>query len=305
MQQYSEDYALGERHGGNCRSWLGGNAGPVWPRNNIFLGLPVTAIAIAYVKSGFAIAADGRRRWADQTSVDEDAKQQESETQQKIFPAKFKGRDIAFALTGLVSSADKTFDLIKETRAAADSLERSNTLNLYDYVEAFSASIRTALNGARQDGRIDFGDNSFCSDPEERNTVARIFFIGYFRKDEPSLAVVKLSHNGQVIGEPSKLFQSPPENPVLSGSSIAELMYGRNDQRFAKYARPLSRDSSMEQAKDYARNFIEACSDPLAREIDRACDGIGGRIHMATITKQEGFRWVPGFEPSGRLDFPL
>jgi len=47
-----------------------------------------------------------------------------------------------------------------------------------------------------------------------------------------------------------------------------------------------------------ARQFITRCGGPEGRAIDpEIAATIGGRIHMATITPANGFRWIPGFEP--------
>ena len=79
----------------------------------------MTAIAMVYVVPGFVIAADGRRRWADRRSIDKSMKSQEVDNQQKIFRARFKGRNIAYALTGLAFNHDRTFDLFEETISIA------------------------------------------------------------------------------------------------------------------------------------------------------------------------------------------
>ena len=258
----------------------------------------MTAIAMVYVVPAFVIAADGRRRWADQRSIDESMKSQEVDNQQKIFSARFKGRDIAYALTGLAFNHDRTFDLFEETRKTATTLENAKLANLYEYVGAFGDSIANAYAAARQDGRFgQFGINSFYSDPQQQNVLATIFMAGYFRKNDPSLGMLIISHQDQVVLAPKPIFQTPPRNPILSGSAIAELMYGKRDPRFAKYFRPISRTGTLEEAEEYARNYIEACSDPTAAEIDPECNGIGGHIHMATLTKQDGFNWIPGFGP--------
>ena len=258
----------------------------------------MTAIAMVYVGPGFVVAADGRRRWADQRSVDESMKLQETENQQKIFEAQFKGRDIAYALTGLAFNQDKTFDLFEESRKTAALLQNATLQNINEYVRAFGNSIANAYAAARRDGRFDhFGINSFCRDPLQQNSLATIFMAGYFRKHDPSLVMITISHKDQIVVQPELLVQTPPQNPLLSGSAIAELMYGKRDPRFARYFRNLSRDGTLKDAEEYARNYIEACSDPIAADIDPACGGIGGHIHMATVTKQEGFNWIPGFEP--------
>jgi hypothetical protein len=153
--------------------------------------------------------------------------------------------------------------------------------------------LRDAYNEARSDGRIErFGDNPLCPDPSERSTVARIFFAGYFRKKQPSLAIVKLAHEDQLVVEPTKIFQSPPQQNIFSGSSIAELMYEHKDPRFSRFLVDADRNSSLQQAEACARGFIEACCDPVSREIDPQCNGIGGHVHIAKITPSNGFEWI-------------
>jgi hypothetical protein len=120
---------------------FGGNAGPIWPPESSLLagllGNDVTAIAVLYTVSGFVIAADGRGRWDDESTVDEVTRKQESDSEQKIFRATFKEREIGFALTGVVYNKGKTFNLIEEARRIADSLADSKVNSLYDYIDDF------------------------------------------------------------------------------------------------------------------------------------------------------------------------
>jgi hypothetical protein len=84
-------------------------------------------------------------------------------------------------------------------------------------------------------------------------------------------------------------------------------MYGDDGRRvlpgspFANFVKDLGPNPSLKDAEQYVRGYIEACSSPLALELDEAiCKGIGGHIHVATITPSDGFRWVVPPLPRGR-----
>jgi hypothetical protein len=49
----------------------------------------------------------------------------------------------------------------------------------------------------------------------------------------------------------------------------------------------------LKDAIEAARNFIGACSDPVAQEIEGETNQrIGGELQLATITPTDGFQWV-------------
>jgi capsular polysaccharide biosynthesis protein len=65
------------------------------------------------------------------------------------------------------------------------------------------------------------------------------------------------------------------------------------DSRFDRFAHKLGKTPLLEDARQFAQGYIEACSSPVGLEVDEPlCKGIGGHIHIATITTPEGFRWV-------------
>ena len=50
---------------------------------------------------------------------------------------------------------------------------------------------------------------------------------------------------------------------------------------------------TLSEVADIARKYILACSDPASMKLDnKHCAGIGGHIHMAKITPEEGFEWI-------------
>ena len=72
------------------------------------------------------------------------------------------------------------------------------------------------------------------------------------------------------------------------------------DVRFEKYKTPLGHNQFgdlLSHAIDHASAFLTAASGPEAMELDPTrTKTIGGHIHIAVITLNEGMRWVPGFK---------
>ena len=86
----------------------------------------------------------------------------------------------------------------------------------------------------------------------------------------------------------------------LYGSEIVRrAMYGPPPVRnspFAEYIQNPLTIRSLDDAERYIRGYIEACSSPLALQMDAKCSRIGGHIHTAEITPSGGFRWrIPLF----------
>jgi hypothetical protein len=84
---------------------------------------------------------------------------------------------------------------------------------------------------------------------------------------------------------------------LLHGSAeIGRLLYATADARFAQYRQSCA-ELTLATAANMAVNYIRACGDPVSQKIDAGvCLGIGGQIHIATVTPN-GFSWFPGFEP--------
>ncbi len=52
-------------------------------------------------------------------------------------------------------------------------------------------------------------------------------------------------------------------------------------------------DTTIEEAAAIAKTHILACCDPAAIEYDKTfCAGIGGQIHIAKVTRSDGFQWI-------------
>jgi hypothetical protein len=83
---------------------------------------------------------------------------------------------------------------------------------------------------------------------------------------------------------------------------VSRRLFDPNDETFKAYRRPIAQDrpTTLSEAVEIAKQYILACSSPLAMELNpQICKTIGGRILIATITYQGGFKWLEGHAPSG------
>jgi hypothetical protein len=274
----------------------------MWPGgHNRFSPLDMTAISLNYTDMGFALAADGFSRWGDQATLTDEIRKHEKNDERKIFKTTYGGADIGYAITGSVFNQDKTFSLIAETSKTMKSLSYRRFGSVEQFIELVAARLKDRITAAKNRGILTpFEDNPNCDDPIEKATFARLFLAGYFKSIKPFLAVVRMFHKDQRLADPEQSIEIPPKTNIYSGSrEIAAIIFEHRDPRFAKYyLESLTLKSPIEEAVACARTYVEACSDSLASEIDPICKGIGGKIHIATITPTEGFQWVPGFEHS-------
>ncbi len=253
----------------------------------------MTAISVAYVKAGFAVVADGRCRWSSEGETDNDILKGESDAEQKIFAGSYKGQPFAYTLTGAVFDKTKTFSLIDEMKDAGRAHCAKPFINLGASMEGIANHLKNALMAARADGRIqEFPDMDVISP----GVIATVFLVGYFRKGKPpSLVTIRLTHRNQLLSVPEIEIQSPPARLLRAGSLvILDLIDNRSDDRFSEFYRPQLRlESALEDAISWGRAYVDACCSEAAREVDpKVCDGIGGHVHIATVTQYNGFQWV-------------
>jgi hypothetical protein len=113
---------------------------------------------------------------------------------------------------------------------------------------------------------------------------------------------VRFGHKNQIVCG-AEFFREElyPGAPIGLGSELMrKVFFDTKDERFAAYRtqKQMGGSLGLDDAVQVAANFIRACSDPAALEVDPyTCAAIGGHIHIATITPRNGFRWVYGFEP--------
>ena len=138
---------------------------------------------------------------------------------------------------------------------------------------------------------------------ERGSSIAAILIDGYY-KGAPSRVQARFFHENQELCEPEIV----PEAPILDrydvhgSDKILNVFGDSEDPRLSKYGKRRGRViSSIENAIRFAHGYITACTSPEGLLIDSECPGIGGHIHVAIITPDEGFRWAPGYEPHGMI----
>jgi hypothetical protein len=255
----------------------------------------MTAIGIVRTIGGFIVGADGRMRLheQDRNTADAATLKKETDKAKKISAIVNSGRTLAYAIRGFVKDTHG-FNFWETMEEQIRSLAILDFDDCFKYVEDLGEKMNRAMNEAKQAGAID-------QFPEDRRIkdgaaweVTDVFFPGYFKTD-PCLVVIKFLHYDQI--SEFRLLQPPPWLPILCGSEIVKAaMYDSNGNPlpgslFAEHTRCLSHHPTLREGEEYIKGYIEACSSPLALEMDaKTCQNIGGHIHIAEVTPA-GFRW--------------
>jgi hypothetical protein len=251
---------------------------------------PMTAIASMYVPSvGFMIGADGRCRSDDPADTRYDTDQA-----QKIFPIKNEDRALAFAVIGMGGTNNGKFVTVDEVTKAANTLANRRFTHASLYADRLSHALRRSLAKARREKRIpEFPPNDHAP-IEHKNSIFRLILTGYFKREAWQFEIEFLHDEEDRVRstiESVQLTQRTSIHPATSGSRIIEkALYEDHDPRFSRYTQ-FTGGTSLERAMEFVRGYIEACSDPLAVELDPMCTAIGGHIHIAEITQLGGFKW--------------
>jgi hypothetical protein len=272
-----------------------------WRDGQFYLSQPFeadpmsTAIFRSFTSEGFVMAADGLRL----TPGDPASRK---EHVQKIFCISDATRTLAFALAGCVyTSTDNgyVFDFAAEVGRAAKMLAAENLPTLNRYTETVSEIVSAILRDAVSTKLlVEYPDD--CAEGsagELGRTIAYLFLLGYYT-GRPEWTSARFWHENQVL-QPPTVFAEPARHGLAraSGSDrIFNLLRDRTDPRFFAYLTDTS-NYNLAEAVKFGENYIRACSDPLAVEIDPRCATIGGRIHIATVKPESGFQWVAGFAP--------
>src|ERR1035438_4808800 len=154
----------------------------------------MTANSIVYTSVGFVVAADGRCRSEEPASKQERA----TDCAQKIFSIKNKDKSLAYPVSGFAFTEDGKFEVAGEASAIALALANREFRTSQIYFAEFCRRLRHAFNAAIKDGRIDeFPPNEHLP-LVDRNTLCRIFVVGYF-KTQPAWVIAKFSHEEKQI----------------------------------------------------------------------------------------------------------
>lgn len=278
-----------------------------------------TALACIFSEDGLVIAADGLNLIRTSDSLRRD-----SDRVQKIFHLSGIDREVACSFFGrvtLLNDADEmVFNFIYACQEAAKSVRSISARDASEFAAQICPLILEKLESVKEAGKLSRYPKPESAQPgEPGSTLVRIFVDGYFN-GQPHRTGIRVFHVDQKLGwdlRPHDL--SRWRKTLFYGARrVANLLFETNDPRLEKYRTDACKligtrfnypDTAigLEDAVDAARNFIGACSDPLAKEIEGdTYQRIGGEVHIATITPNEGFRWrdrPKHFEPLSRVPY--
>jgi hypothetical protein len=251
-----------------------------------------TAIALTYTLGGFAITADGLERTYGIITGYET---------KKIFPIRGLDFQLAYALCGRVTFGVKDkdnnpMDLLKKAPYGIIAISGSSHPDLSAYVRNFSMYLYAIVKDAQETQGFQplstyeaerFGDNY---------AVFSIFVAGYYR-GQPGCYRATVCHNNQRLLEPTIVEHPLQKDPIIYGSAeIARRIFKTDDPKLSSYRVMGFRDSKQPTLSDgieAMKNYVRACCDPeIARLDPEICATIGGRIHSAIVTPNDGFSWV-------------
>jgi hypothetical protein len=251
----------------------------------------MTAIIRTLTFEGYVLAADGRSTGAVDGSIF-------SDSVQKIFPIKTPVGSFAYTLAGTVhiltdDSREIAIDFVDELRKSADALSERKTKDLMGYAVRLFRPIMRAVRDAHESGRFSMFPSNEPQLLERGNTILRVSIDGLWN-GFPSSVTVRIFHENGRLCDP-EMSSSVSGQIVAEGRpQIAWLLWQTDDHRFTSYRVPLPEqlDATLDVAISRSRSYILAHTDPEAIAIDPLCSGVGGHIHIATITAAEGFKWV-------------
>lgn len=252
-----------------------------------------TAIVLIYTQAGFIVTSDGRA--TDKNGI------VRSEKEQKIFPLENGASwNLAFAMSGL-SLLDHGKDITKYVyRTIAAELKRKveRPTNLYDYAKEFvteaARRLDTELRKTPETPLPQFGT--------AKPLYVRLHFAGYFQ-GIPSMTGYEIQfwkdkpREVMLHGSPPSGTQ-PCEWYVDGSKTIESLLLSKDKNDFEDFKtagseKVRTKDSSLslEEAKQAAEKYIEACNTRKACKLDEHCETIGAPMTPAKITPK-GFDWV-------------
>ena len=254
----------------------------------------MTATAIMFTGSAFAVAADGNQLIGNPPNLIPDLSIGETDRAQKIFGVEGRDFAVAYILRGKVATERRTFDASVEMQLEMASLVARRFHGPRELVATAVKGLYWRMWLALESGQLP----CFLG--------LEIPFVGYFR-GEPFCLTAQFYPSGryEVRGQDLDgwLF-------AFSGSPIiAELMQVR-DERIAYKLKGPDDCPSLQDAIDATRAYIAACSAGFGLEVDpENCRGLGGHIHIATLTPLRRPSWLGrvmrGESPSGGFSWAI
>ena len=243
---------------------------------------PMSVIARVYTSDGFVIAADGRMLDGATGAIVSDATQ-------KIFALRYRDGEIACSVAGLAQFTIQNItvkigaEVVRGSTAVANVAIKTPD----EYAELLAARICQVL---------EVFDPEFLSSLSA--SLTHIYLDGYFL-GKPMRRTITLTYKSTGVESVTSADGLTPGKPHVYGSGplCGFLLCGARDHSALQLYRDICAPASSNtvQAVGAATAIVEAHCDPKALTIDKAlCQGIGGHIHIATVTPDDGFKWTTG-----------
>jgi hypothetical protein len=241
-----------------------------------------TVVSSVPTAEGFVIGSDGRNSRSDPREVI-------SDDAQKIFSIDRRGMKLAYGLSGTIRIGDHasnvTVNLEAEILRAIEKIGRRT--NWPSYLNALATALEQSINKAR-----------LASKQTLAAPLSTTISIGGFFEKSQELGHIRFEHGIQHTEADPQSYPPGFCFPGVGSLKVFELL-DSGDSRFAQYIDPPRFGLKTLQAGiKRVRNDILAHYDAEAHKLDEEnCWAIGGRVQIATVTRSDGLRWVPGFEP--------
>jgi hypothetical protein len=249
-----------------------------------------SAVVLTFTSEGFVIAADGLAR--------DDNGEPISRTTQKIFQA--GGLPLGFSLCGRASFDSKNskndLNLLNDAPYEVAAISGSKYHDLSSFAFSFGQHLYALLRK-----RFDAGDMEPLPEKDsdrqaDEHHFLHVFLAGYFN-GQPDWQFLTFRHRMQELRQPLLRNKPLQKGPLIYGSrEVENRLFRSEDPALALYRVKGFQESehpSLSDGIEAAKNYIRACCDPEIAKFDpKVCAAIGGHIHVAKVTEQNGFEWV-------------
>ncbi len=255
-----------------------------------------TAVVRIHVREGFVIGADG---------LSSDG----ITTIQKVFEVSCPSGACGVGVSGQGEAEFSTdgheplrINFGEECRSVSRLVAQRSPKSFSRLVKTFSdiviQNIEKRIYAGRSAGVV--SDEDFL---EWRNLKGStwLHFVGFFNGDR-WMSTVKIEQGEEGLKSDITVTKLNPEkvshNFFGSDAVRDRLRLLKKDPAFDEFKNEgfwkvwETNDPTLNDGLGAVKSYIDACASLQAREIDDYCNSIGGHIHIATITRREGFQWL-------------
>jgi len=235
-----------------------------------------TAIISIYTSDGFVLAADG-------FDTDPDSGEILRTSVQKIFHVRDRTRELAFLFTGTdricpKGSKEVIYDFIEAAKSASIALSDVHFEKSCDYANALLSRIYPLPEAARA---------ALATHAKVPKTT--IFIEGYYDGQARRDVLIIAHDDGK-----TDLMSGWATAGSVTGAfpDIRSIVAGSSEITLGTYRYKMSGIQTTVEAISAAWTLMYALCDAEARTVHPDAKTVGGWIHMAMITPQNGFQWI-------------